>query len=267
MKKNKELITPAEYFERVKELKVKTDDESLIKFYNSSLVLLKKYDTTGQERMVDKVLNIVDTITKERELVKLGINIFIYKDDIEEYINDVTSKVVKCIELRNYPREIPDELVDVIKQTEGIFDDFIIVFTDYTGKVEREVEKERREKDPILFGIFKTNGEVYNRFYYLGDWIDEYCDLTLEKIIETQGEEIAKTMTTPITTEELLLELDRIREKKNGKKSEYKITHNNVTISQVREFNDSEYNGERIEEVSDKKFFTKIKTFLTRGKK
>lgn len=273
MEENKDLITPAEYFERVKELKVKTDDESLVKFYNSALTLLKKYDTTGQTRMVDKVLFVIDTITKERELVKKGINIFIYKEDIEEYVNKVEDKVVKIIELKNYPREIPDELVDVIKDTEHIFDDFYILFTDYTGEVEKQVEEVRKEKDPILFGIFKNGNNLYNRFYYLGDWIDEYCDLTLEKIIEEEGERIAKTISTPITTDELLLELERIKEERSNTKNDnihytYTISNNVVTSKNIDSYNDSEYNSDRIEEVTDRKFFSKVKTFLTkRGKK
>ncbi|MDU7184950.1 MAG: hypothetical protein E6294_02830, partial [Klebsiella sp.] len=65
------------------------------------------------------------------------------------------------------------------------FDEFFIVFTDYTGEKEREVKKERIEKDPILFGAFlnEETKVVADRFYFLGDWIDEYCDLTLDKMI------------------------------------------------------------------------------------
>ena len=66
----------------------------------------------------------------------------------------------------------------------GIFDELYVVFTDYTGKEERKVEKERRDKDPILFGVFKNNAVVADRFYFLGDWVDEYCDLTLDKLID-----------------------------------------------------------------------------------
>ena len=100
--------------------------------------------------MLRKLMFIVDCIPKERELLKLGYDIFIYKDDIEEYINSVQNKVIKIIELKNYSREIPDELVDTIERTRDIFNgNFYVLFTDYTGKEERRVEKERREKDPL----------------------------------------------------------------------------------------------------------------------
>ena len=40
--------------------------------------------------------------------------------------------------------------------TSKIFNDKLyILFTDYTGKEQRKVAKERREKDPILFGALE----------------------------------------------------------------------------------------------------------------
>lgn len=143
-------IEPAKYFEMVKEKKNQNTDEILNKFYESCIVLLDKYRKTGQELSIKKLMFIINCIPKERELLKLGYDIFIYKDDIEEYINSVQNKVIKIIELKNYSREIPDELVDTIERTRDIFNgNFYVLFTDYTGKEERRVEKERREKDPL----------------------------------------------------------------------------------------------------------------------
>jgi hypothetical protein len=116
-------------------------------------------------------------------------------------------------------REVPDELVDVVDKTKDIFDQFYVVFTDYTGKEERKVEKERRDKDPILFGVFKNNTTVSDRFYFLGDWVDEYCDLTLDKMVEQYKEKngYAPTMecTIPENSEQLveLLKTYKIDEK------------------------------------------------------
>ena len=44
-------------------------------------------------------------------------------------------------------------------------------------------EKEREEiksKDPILFGIIQNS----RKLYFIGDWIDEFCNLTLDKMME-----------------------------------------------------------------------------------
>ena len=146
MENNRQIITPAEYFEQLKQLKHENTNESLDTFYDASLALMKKYKLLGQKKMIRKLMFIVNCIPKEKQLLDMGINTFIYKDDIEEYINTVDKKVVKIIELENYPRDIPDELIPIIQTTQDIFDEYFVLFTDYTGKVERQVEKELQHR-------------------------------------------------------------------------------------------------------------------------
>ena len=193
-----------------------------------------------------KLMFHLECIEKEREIVKMGINTFIYRDDIEEYIDSVAKDTVKIIELENYEREIPDDIVSIIEKVKDKFDQLYVVFTDYTGKVERLIEKERREKDPILFGTFQnqSNRTVIDRFYYIGDWEDEYCDLTLDKMVnETEKvgmRNITKTISTPKDIVELKEQLDSLESKNNI----YIVTN----------------------EVKKKNVFTNIKSFLTRSK-
>lgn len=211
-------LTPQQYFEQVKERKHNITDEELVKVYDNCLELLNKYKITGQKKGMQKLMFHLECIEKEREIVKMGINTFIYRDDIEEYIDTVAKDTVKIIELENYEREIPDEIVEVIATTKDKFDQLYVVFTDYTGKVERQIEKERRDKDPILFGTFQnqSNRTVIDRFYYLGDWEDEYCDLTLDKMVnetEKAGKRnIVKTISTPSDIEELKEQLGGLSE-------------------------------------------------------
>lgn len=211
-----EELTPQQYFEAVKERKHSITDEELLKVYDNCIELLNKYRITGQKKGMRKILFHLECIEKEREIVKMGIDTFIYRDDIEEYIDNVAKETVKIIELESYEREIPDEIVEVISMVKDKFDQLYIVFTDYTGKVERQVEKERRSKDPILFGTFQNQSSrtVIDRFYYLGDWEDEYCDLTLDKMInetEKAGKRnIIRTISTPQDIKELKEQLDRL---------------------------------------------------------
>ena len=214
-------LTPQEYFEQVKERKHSITDEELLKVYDNCLELLNKYKITGQKKGMRKLLFHLDCIEKEREIVKMGITTFIYRDDIEEYIDTVAKYTVKIIELENYEREIPDEIVEIIGRVKDKFDQLYIVFTDYTGKVERQVQKERRSKDPILFGTFQnqTSRTVIDRFYYLGDWEDEHCDLTLDKMVnetEKSGKRnIVKTISTPADIQELKEQLGTIESRDN----------------------------------------------------
>lgn len=219
------ILTPAEYFEQLKTLKHENTNESLDQFYDASLALMKKYKLLGQKKMIRKLMFLVHCVPKEKQLLDMGINTFIYKDDIEEYINSVERKVVKIIELKNYPRDIPDELVPIIQNTQEIFDEYFVLFTDYTGKVERQVEKERRERDPILFGAFLDNRELNDKLYYLGDWVDEYCDLTLEKLISEAGEKIVKNIRVPLDKKGIIEECNAFIDNKGS----YIINNDNIT--------------------------------------
>lgn len=206
-------LTPTEYFNTVKQLKHTITDEELVKAYENCLEMLEKCRVTGQRKSAHRLIFHLEAITKERDLVKMGIDQFVYKEDIEYYIKNVASDVVKIIDLESYEREIPDEIVDTIAKTKHLFDQLYIVFTDYTGEEEKKVKKERRDKDPILFGAFKksNNNVIIDRFYFLGDWVDEYCDLTLDKMVsecERVGKRnIAHTIKTPEDLEEFKKQL------------------------------------------------------------
>ena len=41
-------------------------------------------------------------------------------------------------------------------------------------------EEKRIKKDPILFGVIYGS----NKLYYIADWVDEYCDLTWDQVVE-----------------------------------------------------------------------------------
>lgn len=100
----------------------------------------------------------------------------------------ISKHPVKIIELSKYTREVADSIIDklVLAKENELFDEYYVLFTDYTMKDTKEISKERRDKDPILFGAFKSadnNNIPESRFFYIGDWIDEYCDLTLEEML------------------------------------------------------------------------------------
>lgn len=210
-------FTPSEYFEIVKSRKHTVTDEDLSRIYDNCLELLNKYHITGQKSAMKKLIFHLESIEAEREIVKMGINTFIYRDDIEEYIDDIAKNPVKIIELENYERDIPEEIVSIIERVKDKFDQLYVVFTDYTGKVEKQVEKERREKDPILFGTFQNQflNSVVDRFYFLGDWEDPYCDLTLDKMVnevnKAKQRNIVRTINTPKDIEELKKQLNQLQ--------------------------------------------------------
>lgn len=215
MSDNVKEYTPDEYFSIIKSKKQKVTDYELSRIYDNCLELLNKYKITGQTRGMRKLLFHLECIEKEREIVKLGVDTFIYRDDIEDYIDNIAKDVVKIIDLPNYEREIPDEIVNTIEQVGKKFDKLYVLFTDYTGKIERRVAREERRTDPILFGTFQNEKDrsVIDRFYYLGDWEDEYCDLTLDKMVNQVKSAGKRSITHSISTPE---DIDELRKQLNG---------------------------------------------------
>ena len=259
MENNTEKISPSQYFDCLKNAKNDITTEALKESYSVFLKLAEKYTKLGQKESLKKLCFLADTLKKEEKLIELGITKYIYKDVIEDYIENVADKTVKIIELSRYMREVPDELVETIEKSKDLFDEFYVVFTDYTGKEERKVEKERRDKDPILFGVFKNNSNVADRFYFLGDWVDEYCDLTLDKMVEqyqeNKGYSPAVETKIPETTDELIeiLKSYKIDEKKDRDYSLKITSDENVGINSFIKTN-------FVEDEPKKSFFGKVRS-------
>lgn len=176
-------LTPAEYFEKVKgRIKETTPDEVQL-IFNTTLKQLKRFEVTGQKEAAKELYAKSIYLQKEYELVQKGITKYVERDLIDKYIDNVADECVCVIEMRNYDRLIPDEIVDKVVEIKDLVDDFYIVFTDYTGEKRSKVAKERRDKDPILFANIFINGKVSPKMYFIGDWVDDYCDLTLDKMI------------------------------------------------------------------------------------
>lgn len=177
-------MTPSEYFSYVKEKKNHIEEEDLRQIYENALNMIKRYQITGQTKSIEKLKFLLDIIELEIPIVKAGYNQFVYRWDVEEYIDKISDDSVFIIEMKNYEREFPDEVIDKIVKAKEVFgDNLYVIYTDYTKKTQRKVAKERRERDPILFGALVKNRVAYDRFYYICDWEDEYCDLSLDKIV------------------------------------------------------------------------------------
>ena len=257
----KDTITPSQYFDNLKNAKQNITTDVLKDSYQVFLNLAEKYVKLGQTESLKKLNFLADVLVKEEKLIELGVTTFVYKDVIEDYIENVADKTVKIIELSRYMREVPDDLVEVVTKTKDIFDAFYVVFTDYTGIEERKIDKERRDKDPILFGSFKNSTNVADRFYFLGDWVDEYCDLTLDKLIVEYKDKVGKNPTNDIkipANSNDLIEMLKSYVIDDNRNVEYKIT--------LSEPNDiiaaPSYTLSNISNNQKKSFFEKVRSIF-----
>lgn len=211
----KETLTPAQYFEKVKESVNNETEENIRRLYDITKKCLERYVITHQKAAAKDCYARCQSLVKEFKLVELGITKWVERSVIDTFIDDVADECVCIIEMANYPRPIPEEIIDKISETVEIFDQFFIIFTDYTGEQRKKVAKEKRDKDPILFGNIFIDGKVSNKMYFIGDWEDEYCDLTLSQMISKMAEKYDGEIVHDINEEQLSMK--EIEEKIAGK--------------------------------------------------
>lgn len=189
----KKEITATQYFKVLKRQKTKADEEALKKYKETSEQLLKLFTVSGQVTASNEMKEKIEMIEKELNAVMAGYKYFMYKADIMEFINSVMNDRVKIIDLASYDRIIPFDVMIQLDGLKKIFDELYILYTDYTIEKEEKVKKERKEKDPILLGAFidvtrnpdkRKSGHIYEKMFFIADWVDEFCDLTVSKLVE-----------------------------------------------------------------------------------
>lgn len=221
----KQELGPEEYFDVLKNKKNSITVEALHELYGRNKHLLDQMIKAGQINGADRLIYHLKNIKREQEVIEAGYNKYVFRDDIDFFIEQVTKKVVKIIDIESYERAIPDDVVGKIEKAKPLFDQLYVVFTDYTGKEDRKVELQERAKDPIVFGAFysrvydkkeRFEKTIWNhRFYYIADWIDEYCDLTLDKFVSMMNEvdhESVHMALPALSIEELELRLAELKQ-------------------------------------------------------
>ena len=177
--------SPSEYFQMLKDSIETADKENLKQLYENASAMAKKYVVTGQTKGAEKLYKFATMTAKELRVLDFGIEKYLTRETITKYISEVSDKSVVLIEMKNYEREIPDDVVDkiIVLQDNKVFDEYYILFTDYTGETRSKVAEEKRDKDPILLGALNVDGHLNKRLYYIASWEDDKCDLTLDKLV------------------------------------------------------------------------------------
>ena len=203
-------LAPGAYFDLIKSKAEKIDTENIRQMYQNTLSMIKKYVITGQKSGAEKLYNFASICEKELLAYQYGVTQYIERDTIEEYITQIRDNCVCIIDLEAYEREIPDDIIDTLVNLKNadVFTKYYVLFTDYTGEVRSQVEQARRDKDPILFGAIKIGGQVSSRLYVVGSWVDEKCDLTLDKLVadfkDAGKTDVVQTLTEMYPTVESL---------------------------------------------------------------
>lgn len=178
-------MPPQDFFKQVKDKRQVITGGMLILLEESLKGEVQAFLDNGQQESAERLLFHVKNVQKEQAAINEGFNSFVYRDDLEVYITNVAKSVVKITDIASFQRKIPDEQSQLIRKARPLFDEIYVVFTDYTGREERKIQQKDRARDPIAFGVFKSkDNKIWNhRFYFICDWTDDYCDLTLDKYV------------------------------------------------------------------------------------
>lgn len=144
---------------------------------------VKEAEKLGQIAFSEELIKKLLVLCREAELWAMGKKMFLNRDIFDKFQN-ATEKTVLLTPIKNYARPIPRKVLDEKAKCDKakLFDGYAVMHYD-SKDVVKETEKEtseRRSKDPILFGVI----EYSDRLYFVVDWEDEYCDLTLDDIID-----------------------------------------------------------------------------------
>lgn len=143
--------------------------------------LVEEAEAGGQVALSERWFNVITREMRESEMYAAGFKIFIEKEHLERFKTKVRGREISIDPLKNFTRPVPKDVLKRKTEAERLklFDGFVVVHYDPDKKARAMTEEEER-KDPILFGIIKES----NRYYFIGDWEDEFCDLTLEDIVD-----------------------------------------------------------------------------------
>lgn len=193
-------ITPKLAFRIIKTKLGAADQKELSSRIRKIKTLLDNARRIDQRAMYENLSIALIAAVKEQELDVLGYGKSIPYKSLLKCMKLVKGPNISLTELANYVRPIPAKISKIIRkcQKDKVFDSYYILHLEYEdkigvdGKVENEKSSDKtnrdriREKDPILFGRLN---HVQDKMFFIADWVDEYCDLTLEKFIRDVRED------------------------------------------------------------------------------
>ncbi len=136
---------------------------------------------TGQTAFAEKLEKDRKRIHKELDILKAGFKYYVDEKDIVSNKSKLPAEL-KMTEIKNYVRFIPLPVLQALMNAidKKVFSNFIIMHYDPNDDGEQMTKKEvEKAKDPILFGVAKHS----RKLFFIADWIDEYCNFTLDKLL------------------------------------------------------------------------------------
>lgn len=204
-KKDFKVTDLVKFFDNIKSSVSKIEHENVKEIIDNYEFLLTLTEATGQIALKQKLKEYFFVLKNELVLSLSQFNVYLTEEDVINFYNvaskhDKYETKLKLTYIKNFVKVIPPEitLLKIKADQLLVFDNYVILHYDYLDNSVGETEEEMaKRKDPIIFGLI--NGS--NKLYYIGDWISDYCDLTLDQIIVKLGKERSILTKDSINTE------------------------------------------------------------------
>jgi hypothetical protein len=174
------------------------------------LTALHNATNIGQTALQEELIRGLITNRYESVLYAEGCYYAVTEEQVAKFASQC-EKGLKLSYLKNFSRPIPQDVIDkVAKMNElEVFDNYVVLYYDPEGTVYKETAyEEAKRRDPIIFGVIAGS----KKLYYVADWIDEYCDLTLDAFVDALG----------IEKDDLHFDAEEIKKAKEQEKQENK---------------------------------------------
>jgi hypothetical protein len=151
---------------------------------------MEQAEQAGQTALLEKLKKGLMTCRSETQLVAIDSRKYITEADLVRFVKQA-KKGLRLDWVCNFIRMIPPDILDKKSGMDklGIFDNYVVLHYDPNKKSWAETQAEiAARRDPILFGLMSGSRNLY----FVGDWIDEKCDLTLEQIVDQLGPSAVK---------------------------------------------------------------------------
>ena len=174
-------LSVIDFFENIKLIgkgSADTYKDRVMKYLNA----MHTAGITGQEALKEKLVREMFVNKYEAELYANNLYYVVTEEQVLDFASK-TEKGVDLIYLKNFARPLPEKVVNKLVEVDGleVFDNYVVLTYDPQKKDKIETEADRaKRKDPILFGLICGS----DKLYYVTDWVDEYCDLTLAQFVD-----------------------------------------------------------------------------------
>lgn len=133
----------------------------------------------GQQGLYEEMTATVANESLSMRLVAAGFGNYLARSTVMVFANRC-APAINLTPIVNFGRPIPPEVGVKLKRAREtkLFSDFTVLHAG-TAWIKTAAQK-IREKDPILFGTVAAQPD---RLYFIADWVDEQCHLTLSELL------------------------------------------------------------------------------------